>query len=231
MANVSFSVFTVYTTDEYSENVIDSLEASVMVTKAAPLMGTSFQVAPTQVDDVGIVQERNQMRLSFSSPVPLKEGCAVSYWFPTAFFNADLIESVRTGALFSLTSETFYSEKSGRSSKVFTVKEEADGYKSVNFKTCPVFRSQEAPETSLIVGLRLPTSTQESLSVRVLIYDSRGTLVTYADHGLSFAATAGSLSIEEAIHSPTVVSSLSYFTWTIKTSHSLSQADNPTVKI
>jgi hypothetical protein len=171
------------------------------------------------------------MRLSFSSPVPLLQGCKVSYWFPSAFFNAALIESVRTGSLFSLTSETFYSATSGRSSKVFTLKDEADGYRSVTFATCPGFRSQEAPETSLIVGLRLPTSTQESKSVKVFIYDSTGTLVTFADHGLTFAATSGSLEIVSAIHSPTVVSSLSYFSWSIKPSHSLSQTDNPVVKI
>jgi len=48
-------VFTVYTTDEISENIIDSSPASVTVTQAAPLIGTSFQVAPTQVDKIGIV--------------------------------------------------------------------------------------------------------------------------------------------------------------------------------
>ena len=94
--------------------------------------------------------------MRFRSPVPLKAGCTVSYWFPTQFYDADAITSVRTGSLFGQMAETYYpAGGSGEGSKIFTIQSEAGGaYKSVTFASCATFRTQEAPETSRIVGLR-----------------------------------------------------------------------------
>jgi hypothetical protein len=62
----------------------------------------------------------------------------VSYWFPTAFYDASTILSIRTGSLFAVDALTYTSD--GETNK-FTVKDEAGGYKSINFDSCPTFRS------------------------------------------------------------------------------------------
>jgi hypothetical protein len=81
------------------------------------------------------VQELNVMRLKFSSPLPLRQNCIVSYWFPTRFYDADQITQIQTGSLFAKTSEVFYSTGSApsSSSKTFTVKKEDSDFKSLTF--------------------------------------------------------------------------------------------------
>jgi hypothetical protein len=119
------------------------------------------------------------MRISFVSPVPLNSGCKVSYWFPTDFYNTDHIKSLRTGSLFSVSPVTY-------TQQTLTIKEEDDGYKSVNFDTCPTFRSQSFPETSQISGLIHPKTVQESTSLKIFIRDSNSQLIAYADQRITF---------------------------------------------
>lgn len=103
LANVPFNVFTVYTTGEDVSHTIDTKAVAITVTESAALTGGLFEVSPPEVqaDNRGVVQEPNTMRLRFSSPVPLRKGCTVSYWFPTEFYDADDILYVRLGALFA----------------------------------------------------------------------------------------------------------------------------------
>lgn len=72
------------------------------------------------------------MELRFTSPVPLRKGCKVSYWFPTAFYDASEITELRTGALFSMTSDTYTPDNKNPALR-FEVREEADDYKSLTF--------------------------------------------------------------------------------------------------
>ena len=119
------------------------------------------------------------MRISFISPVPLNTGCKVSYWFPTDFYRVEDIKSLRTGSLFSMTPVTFQASD-------LVIKDEGDGYKSVNFVSCPSFRSQTFPETTQIEGLIHPLTVQETSSLKIFIRDSSDHLVAYADEGITF---------------------------------------------
>lgn len=101
LANQAFEVFTVYTTGEDETHTVDTLPVAVTVTDPAALTGAVFDVSTNETDNPGMVQEPNSMGLTFSSPVPLREGCVVSYWFPTEFYDADEIVSVRIGPLFA----------------------------------------------------------------------------------------------------------------------------------
>ena len=83
-----YNVFIVETTGELKEHTVDRSPASVTVNKPAKLVDVSFTVSPIQTTKVGVVQEENTMRLSFSSPVPLNRRCIVSYFFPKAFYDA-----------------------------------------------------------------------------------------------------------------------------------------------
>ena len=137
------------------------------------------------------------MNLRFSSPVPLKPGCRVSYWFPTEFYNADDIASIRVGALFATSAETFFPAGSGTSAarKYFTVAKEQGGtYKSVSFSTC-VDPRPIRPETSSIWGLRQPRSTKPTSSIKVFISDAAGNLVAFLDQGVTFAPLVGTLAV------------------------------------
>jgi len=98
----------------------------------------------------------------------------VSYWFPTAFYDAAQIVDVRTGALFAQTNEHHRPAKptsgaiaasfaepgallgSESVGSKFVLKEEAGGYKSVSFSSCTTFRGHEAPEVTRIHGLLQP---------------------------------------------------------------------------
>lgn len=84
------------------------METTVMALNAAELTGGTFEVSPTQADNIGIVQEVNTMRLKFSSPVPLNIGCKVSYWFPSEYYDASEITSIRTGSLFAQSAVTYF---------------------------------------------------------------------------------------------------------------------------
>jgi hypothetical protein len=74
-ANEAFKVFQVETTGPNSLHIVDTVEASVTVSKAAALTAAVFRVARIEAATPGIVQEPNIMELRFSSPVPLREGC------------------------------------------------------------------------------------------------------------------------------------------------------------
>jgi hypothetical protein len=100
-ANTPFPVFSVYTSDEGEANLVDYLAASVTATEAAFLTGGRLAVSPLQQDNAGVVQEANTMRLTYSAPVPLQAGCAATYWFPTAYYDADELTQLRTGTLFA----------------------------------------------------------------------------------------------------------------------------------
>ena len=99
----------------------------------------------------------------------------MSYWFPTEFFDAAQIVDVRTGALFAQTNEhhrpanpasgaiaasldeaSAFVDTSQNIGSKFVLKEEAGGYKSVSFSSCPTFRGHEAPEVTRIHGLLQP---------------------------------------------------------------------------
>ena len=107
LAQVPFEVFTVYTTGEDKTHTVDTLPVAVTVTEPAALTGGLFEVSAEETVNPGMVQEPNTMQLRFSSPVPLREGCVVSYWFPAEFYDADEIVSARVGPLFAQTPVTF----------------------------------------------------------------------------------------------------------------------------
>ena len=99
----AFDVFTVYTSGADRTHTVDNSTAAVAVSEPAALTSASFRVAPVQpallLARPGVVREPNVMDLKFHSPVPLRKGCRVKYWFPTAFYDASDIRSLRTGAL------------------------------------------------------------------------------------------------------------------------------------
>lgn len=176
------------------------------------------------------MQQENVMKISFSSPVPFKPGCKVSYWFPTAFYDASEITEIRTGSMFSLSPETFTPDNIDPLKK-FTVKSEDKDYKSLNFESCPVFRRQGVPETTRIRGLKQPLTIQETSSLKIVIKDREGEPVVFVDQGVTFVPLEGSISLATASHTPTTVSALSYFTFQIKPEHSLFSEENPVVKV
>jgi hypothetical protein len=139
-ANVPFDGFSIYTTGEDEANVIDYFETTVIALTPASLTGGTFEVSPAQTENVGIVQEVNTMRIKYSSPVPLNRGCVVSYWFPTEYYDASEITSLRTGSLFANSAITFYPVASGQA-RTFTITEATDPeYKAVTFTSCDTFR-------------------------------------------------------------------------------------------
>jgi hypothetical protein len=139
-ANVPFDGFSIYTTSENEANVIDYYETTVIALTPALLTGGTFEVSPTQTTDMGIVQEVNTMRLRFSSPVPLNIGCVISYWFPTEYYDASEITSIRTGSLFSPAAITFFPVSSGQA-RTFKISEASNPlYKAVTFTSCETFR-------------------------------------------------------------------------------------------
>jgi hypothetical protein len=107
LANQAFEVFTVYTTGEDKTHTVDTIPVAVEVSKPALLSSGSFAVSAEETENPGMVQEPNTMQLKFSSPVPLRPGCVVSYWFPADFYDAEEIDSMRVGPLFAQTPATF----------------------------------------------------------------------------------------------------------------------------
>ena len=248
-ANEAFNVFQVETTGPNSLHVVDTVQASVTVSKAAALTGAILRVARIQAATPGMVQEPNIMELRFSSPVPLREGCQVSYWFPTEFYDAAQIVDVRTGALFAQTNEhhrpatpaagavaaslaqpgaLLGSETEGSK---FVLKEEAGGYKSVSFSSCATFRGHQAPEVTRIHGLSQPLSTQPTPSVQVHITDIRGEPIASITSGVTFTPVTGGLVIKHPTLDKSVVSSLASLSWTIVPDHALAAADAPSVTV
>ena len=93
-----------------------------------------FDVSPVVTENIGIVQEQNDLSLRFSTPVPLRANCWVSYWFPTAFYDVEQITSIRTGALFSNSPRTLKAEGTAGARYFYKIEEQEDGaYKSVTF--------------------------------------------------------------------------------------------------
>lgn len=222
-------MFNVITSGEDTRNTVDRLNnIGVQVTTPSKLQFVSFEVSNLQTENRGIVQEVNQMTLFYNTPVPLKAGCKVSYWFPSEFYDAKDIVSVKTGPLYSLNSET-YTAKDPLFK--FVLKNETDGYKSINFNSCSNFRDQKPTEVSRFVGLRQPLSIQETRTLKIFIRDSRDNIIVEKQSDITFIPLEGSLSLVSASMSTTVVSSLSYFTWTLKPTHSFPIADNPVFKI
>lgn len=212
-ANRNFAIFDVFTTDANVADVVDQmLGAPVRVTQPNLLTAVSFQVSALQTLNRKIVQESNIMDLRFSTPVPLRARCTVSYWFPTDFFDAAAIREVRTGSLFSKISVAYTSDNSDPG-KRFTLKEEEGGYKSVTFTSCPEFRREGVPESTRITGLRQPLTVEETKSIKVYVRDDQGQIVVFADSGVTVLPTAGTLEHVSTVHSPTTVSALSFFTF------------------
>lgn len=172
-ANRDFSIFDVFTTDSNVADVVDEmLGAPVRVSHPNLLTAVSFQVSALQTLNRKIVQEENIMELRFSTPVPLRARCNVSYWFPTDFFDAAAIQEVRTGSLFSKTSVA-YTPSNTDPGRRFTLKEEEGGYKSLTFQSCPEFRREGVPESTRITGLRQPLTAEETKSIKVYVRDDQ----------------------------------------------------------
>ena len=177
----------------------------------------------------------------------------MSYWFPTEFFDAAQIVDVRTGALFAQTNEhhrpanpasgaiaasldeaSMFVDTSQNVGSKFVLKEEAGGYKSVSFSSCPTFRGHEAPEVTRIRGLTQPRSTQSTPSVQVHIADVHGSLdepIASVTAGVTFTPAAGGLTIKRPTLDKSVVSSLASLSWTIVPDHALAAADAPSVTV
>jgi hypothetical protein len=124
----------VYTSGENEADIVDLKTGAVRVTDAAQLTNVLFDVSPVVTENIGIVQEQNDLSLRFATPVPLRANCWVSYWFPTAFYDADQITSIRTGALFSNSPRTMKAEGTPGAQYFYKVEEQEGGkYKSVTF--------------------------------------------------------------------------------------------------
>lgn len=123
-----------YTSGENEADIVDLKTGAVRVTNAAQLTNVMFDVSPVVTSNIGIVQEQNDVSLRFSSPVPLRSNCWVSYWFPTAFYDADQITSIRTGALFSNSPRTMKALGTAGAQYFYKIEEQEGGkYKSVTF--------------------------------------------------------------------------------------------------
>jgi hypothetical protein len=220
-ANAPFEVFSVYTSDEGEANVVDYLEASVTVTVPALLTGGRLAVSPPPLQEIniGVVQEANTMRLTYAAPVPLQAGCSASYWFPTAYYDADDITELRTGTLFAAAAVSYLPAGSGGANEFIVADVPAAetggvAYKSVTFSGCLDFRRQR-PETTTIFGLTQPTSTKPTASLQVYIRDSRGEVVAYFASGVSFTPVTGSMALVSASLDPATVYAEAELTWTI----------------
>ena len=234
-------MFTVFTTGEDWEDTVDISPASITVTQPATLTGGLFQVesAPIQVVNRGVVQEENVMRLRYSSPVPYRQGCTVSYWFPTMFYNADDILKIQVGPLLAQTTETYAHSTKGAATEGglpvagrFTVKEEEDGeYKSITFNSCSGFRSQDLPEQSRIYGLSQPMSTEPTTSVKVYITDATGNIVSELESDVTFTPITGEIAFGPATIDPTTVSAPGLVSMSITPAHDLSPLTAPSLTI
>ena len=87
------------------------------------------------------------MRLSYSAPVPLQAGCSASYWFPTEYYDAAEITSIRISGFLHIRGKIYRPAGSPLTSDEgeFVVAEvpssETGGvaYKSVTFTACEIF--------------------------------------------------------------------------------------------
>lgn len=179
------------------------------------------------------------MRLRFSSPVPYRTGCKVSYWFPTRYYDADDILKIQVGPLFAQRTETYTHATRGQATDGgravagrFTVQEEAGGeYKSITFTSCATFRSQHLPEKSRIYGLSQPASTEPTSSIKVYIADASGQVVSELEAGVTFTPIPGSIAFGAASLTPTTVSAAGYVSMAMSPAHDLSAQSAPSLAI
>ena len=143
------------------------------------------------------------MTLEYVSTVPLRPNCRVSYMFPTEFYDASKITSIRTGDLLGSEYNTYTPGVASYSQ--FEVKDELNGFKSITFLACKTFRPNDPREKTLIVGLDMPDSTEGGESLKIFIRDQDGATTAKLEKGLTHSPFAGRLTIEEAAISPTTV--------------------------
>lgn len=118
--------------------MVDQKRVYVEVDVPATLVEASFVVSRSQTTNKGIVQEENIMDLRFATPTPFRAQCTVEYWFPSEYYDAELVTKVTTGDLFGR-SKAVHTKGTGAtpSGGKFVVTEEAGGaYKAVKFASC-----------------------------------------------------------------------------------------------
>lgn len=85
------SGFQFITEDSVGGDIDVLLNSSLQITTAAEIASSSFTVdSITQSDIQGFVGESNVMQVSFSSPVPLNQGCKIIISLPSQFSLADI---------------------------------------------------------------------------------------------------------------------------------------------
>lgn len=118
------------------EDLVDTVELGVRVTEPASLSLGVFKVDPDQTTNVGVIQESNLMQVEYVSPVPLQPNCEVSYWFPSAFYDAASIEKVTTGDLLGSSIKDYYPGDEPTFDTFVLASEEDGAYKSITLKAC-----------------------------------------------------------------------------------------------
>lgn len=87
-----------------------------------------------------------------------------------------------------------YNKGNELSRRKFVVKSELNGaYKSVTFRTCTTYRTQDYSETSRIDGMKQPRSTEETSSIKIYIRDQDHHINVAAESGITFKPFVGSL--------------------------------------
>lgn len=228
-----FEIFTVYTSASQVDLMVDQKLVYVEVDVPAALVAASFAVSPLQTTNRGIVQEENIMDLKFATPTPFRAQCTVEYWFPAQYYDADLVTKVTTGDLFSR-SKVAYRKGTGDTpsgDKFVVTTEESGAYKAVKFASCETFRSQRYSESTRIEGLRQPSCTQRTSSIKIYIKDADGHAVAQLEEGLTFQAKRGSITFKSASMAPTTVLIATAVTFSFSPVHGLKASMNPQIKL
>lgn len=201
----TFSGFTITTTDS-SDGIIDSASATMRITTAATVYETSFAAKTSSTTEV---QEKAVFRLQFKIPVPVNSGCIIDITFPSDFSlsGADLT-TVQGFGLFGGARTLTGSLNVGNNTYTIT-----DG--------CTSYVSQDIIGILDFNSIQNPFSVQPTGSVQVYVKDSSQFSIAQVTAGITYTATAGTLTGVTLTPENTIVSTTTSISLTFLPAHKL----------